>query len=76
MHISDTLIHVQQALPPEARLHLENRLRDMPGVIAPGFGPEGREHLLLVVYDPEEICARTLLDEVQEQGYEAALVGL
>lgn len=76
MNISDMLIHVHQTLAPDARSSLEECLRDVPGVIAPGFSPEGREHLLLVVYDPEETCAQTLLHKVHEQGYEAVLVGL
>lgn len=75
MHISDTVIHVSDSLNPRQRQDLEEDLRAVAGVIAPRFNP-GKDHLLLVAYDPEKTSATALLGRVRERDCQASLVGL
>lgn len=75
MSMVDTLIYVKDPLGPQARADLEQRLRDVPGVIAPRFNP-GKEHLLLVAYDSAQTTSGLLLEQVRAQGYDGRLVAL
>jgi hypothetical protein len=74
MNVSDVLIHINEPLTEEARRALEERMRGVPGVIAPRFNP-GKEHLLMVAYDPEKTHSTALLEEVHRAGYTAQMVG-
>lgn len=74
MDISDVLIHIDQALSAGEKHALEERLRTIPGVIAPRFNP-GRDHLLLVAFDPAQIKTSAMLDSVRAGGYRAQLIG-
>ncbi len=75
MSVVDTLIYVKDLLGSQARADLEQRLRDVPGVIAPRFNP-GKEHLLLVAYDPAQTTSGFLLEQVRAQGYNGRLVAM
>jgi hypothetical protein len=75
MNISDIMIHIDQSLNTEARLAMEERMRQIEGVVAPRFNP-GREHLLLVAYNPDTASSATLLGAVRASGYTAQLVGV
>lgn len=74
MNISDVMIHINEKLDIEARSALEARMRDLDGVIAPRFNP-GKEHLLVVAFDPDKACPAELLGTVRAAGYAAQLVG-
>lgn len=54
---------------------LEQRLRKIPGVVAPWFNPN-RARFFLIYYNPERVQSRTLLKNVRKFGYEARIVGL
>lgn len=73
--VSDVMIHINEPLDPEARAALEAAMRQVEGVVSPGFNP-GKEHLLIVTFDPEVIHASTLLERVRASGYSAQLVGM
>lgn len=75
MQLSDVLVHVSDKTSDDEKGHLVNQLRELNGVIAPRF-TEGREHLLLVSYNSDAITALSLLNEVQQNGYHARLVGM
>lgn len=74
MNISDVMIHISEKLDAGARSTLEARMRDLDGVIAPRFNP-GKDHLLVVAFDPDKSRPIELLDAVQAAGYTAQLVG-
>jgi hypothetical protein len=74
MNICDILIHVDEPLSEQQRNTLEESVRQIEGVVAPRFNP-GKEHLLLVAFNPEVTRAATLLNRVQSAGYSAQLVG-
>lgn len=75
MSISDIMIHIDQNLNTEARLSMEERMRQIEGVVAPRFNP-GKEHLLLLAFNPEKVSTATLLGAVKASGYSAQLVGV
>lgn len=74
MDVSDILIHVNESLNEQQRSALEEAVRQIEGVVAPRFNP-GREHLLLVAYNPDVASAAELLTKVQSYGYHAQLIG-
>ncbi|MDP2782967.1 MAG: hypothetical protein Q8O38_00035 [Sulfurimicrobium sp.] len=74
MDISDIMIHIDQALSEEDKRALEEKMRAIPGVIAPRFNA-GRDHLLLVAFDPERVKTAAMLDSVRADGYQAQLIG-
>lgn len=74
MNISDVMIHIPDNLDSEIRNALEARMRSLDGVIAPRFNP-GKEHLLLVAFDPDKVRPAELLSAVKTAGYDAQLVG-
>ncbi|MFZ2405729.1 MAG: hypothetical protein WAW41_11370 [Methylobacter sp.] len=74
MNISDVMIHISEKLDAGARSALEARMRDLDGVIAPRFNP-GKDHLLVVAFDPDKSRPIALLGAVQAAGYTAQLVG-
>ena len=74
MNINDVVIHVNESLDTEARHTLEDRMRDIEGVIAPRFN-DRRTHLMMVAYNSDRIRSRALLDAVRRQGYTAQSCG-
>lgn len=74
MDINDVVIHVNESLDPEARHALEDRMRDIDGVISPHFS-DRQTHLMIVAYNADRTRMSTLLDEVRHQGYTAQACG-
>jgi len=75
MNICDVMIHINESLSKEARSSLENTMREVEGVVSPGFN-EGKEHLLMIVYNPEKTNTAALLEKARAAGYTAQLVGM
>jgi len=75
MNICDVMIHINESLSKEARSSLENAMREVEGVVSPGFNA-GKEHLLMIAYNPEKTNAAILLEKARSAGYTAQLVGM
>ena len=75
MQLTDILIHLDQNINESGKENIIEQLRAVEGVIAPRFNKE-RGHLLLVSYNSDTTNSLTLLNEVQNKGYKAKLVGL
>lgn len=75
MNICDVMIHINESLSKEARSSLENTMREVEGVISPGFNA-GKEHLLMIAYNPEKTSTTVLLEKARSAGYTAQLVGM
>jgi len=73
--LSDVLIHIDDALSVEERKGVEDRLRELDGVVSVKM-PDDRPHLTLVEYVNEKIDSRALLAAVTGAGVRAELVGL
>jgi len=74
MSISDVMIHIKESLNSQARTSLEEEMRQIDGVVSPHFSP-GRDHLLLIAFNPEQTSSATLLARARAAGYTAQLVG-
>jgi hypothetical protein len=73
--LSDVLIHIDENLSAEGRAEVEDRLREIEGVVSV-HNPHEKPHLTIVQYVPNKTDAQALLREVQAQGCRAELVGL
>lgn len=74
-NMADVTIHIDENVDHDARESIQDRLREMNGVIAASSHDE-RPHLLVVEYDPERVKSRQLLDTVTASGVHAQLIGL
>jgi hypothetical protein len=74
MSVSDILIHIDENLDEQQRKSLEESMREINGVVAPRFN-SGKEHLLLVAFNPAVTSTAALLARVESHGYNAQLVG-
>jgi hypothetical protein len=75
MNVADTLIHIDENLDDVAQERIVQRMREIPGVLAPRFN-KNKEHMLLIAFDPEGTQSINLLENVKKLGYHAELVGL
>ena len=72
-HTVKVVIHTDNALDENAAHRVSDSLRGIPGVAEIEFHAN-RNHLLIVDYDSGTVAARTLLETVVKQGYNAELV--
>ena len=72
--ISDVMIHINETISEEARAALEEGMRQIEGVIAPRFNP-GKEHLMVIAFNPEKTSSAALLAKARAAGYTAQLIG-
>lgn len=75
MNTVDIIIHIKETLSETARTDLEDTLRKIDGVVSSQFSA-GKEHLLLVDFDPYRIKATELLGWTRAAGYTAHLIGM
>lgn len=75
MNISDVIIHINEPLSEEARTALEDAMRQIDGVVSPGFNA-GKAHLLMITYNTEKTNTAVLLEKARAAGYTAQLVGM
>lgn len=73
MDLVDVTVQVGGLTAAAERQELEERLRALPGVLAPRFN---REHELVVAYDPAATGSGAILAAVRERAPQAHLVGL
>lgn len=72
---TDVLIHINDDLDAAARQALERGSSQAAGVTQARFCG-GKEHLLLVSYNPAATRAGEILEAVRGKGVQAQLVGL
>ena len=75
MNITDILLHVRTDLEPQDRNTVENKLREVDGIISPHF-TENNGHMLMVAYNPAKLNTGGLMDKVTSMGLDASLVGM
>ncbi len=73
--IADVMIHIDETLPRDALMKLEYAIREDECVISASV-PPGKEHMMLVAYNPNCTSATDILARVNKQGIHAELVGL
>ncbi len=75
IHIADVMIHIDETLPRESLTKIEDDLRQNECVISASV-PTGKEHLMLVAYNPRCISATDILARVGGKEIHAELIGL
>lgn len=73
MHTPDIMIHFDETPNAEQREHMEGRMREIEGVIAPRFNTP---NLLVVLYDVDRVSSSELLDIARNEGYQAHIVSM
>jgi hypothetical protein len=71
----DVMIHINETLSEQARVSLEQAMLDVEGVVTPKFNA-GKEHLLLIAFDPKKTSTAILLEKTRAAGYTTQLVGM
>ena len=74
VHQVEVLVHVDDALSDDQRSDLVGHLKGCDGVEDARFTP-GRNHLMLVDYDRDQLHAQDVLGYVREAHTAAELVG-
>jgi hypothetical protein len=72
--ITDVMIHIDETLSRDALMKLTDTVREDECVISASV-PLGKEHMMLVAYNPECVTATDILARVNKQGVHAELVG-
>lgn len=72
--IADVMIHIDETLPRDALTRIEDAVREDECVISASV-PIGKEHMMLVAYNPDCVTAADILARVHRQGVHAELVG-
>jgi len=71
----DVIIHVNETTSHADRESLRDELLAQRGVMSADCH-EGTSHLFLVVYDPDVVSAKDLLDVAKRRGLHAQLAGM
>ncbi len=74
-YCGDVLIHIDERLDDQEIHEIEYELGQIDGVYS-ACVPEKARHLMLVDYDPTDVEAVELLQQVRSHGLHAELVGL
>ena len=75
MDLADVTIHIDETLTDVGLYGIENRVRELDGVVSVG-GFEGGSHLMVVEFNPEKVSATDILQCVKKGGVHAQLIGL
>lgn len=76
MKTVDILIHVHPELSTEARAKVEQEVSACNGVISANFDHHKHPHALIVIYNPDAIQTKQMLDVVKRHDPAATMVGL
>ena len=72
---TETLLHINESLNNDERDELLRWLGNRPEGLQPR-SHSGRDHLMFVAYNPEEMCPHDLVAIVGERGLHAQVVDL
>ncbi|MDO9219733.1 MAG: hypothetical protein Q7T90_01790 [Thiobacillus sp.] len=76
MDTVDVLIHVHPELSQEDRVKVEQEVMSCAGVIAANFDKHKSPHALTVLYNPDAVQDKQILEAVRRQDPVATLVGM
>ena len=72
--VTDVTVHIDETLNDRELTNLERTIRSDDGVISVGHSNNDR-HIMVVLYDPEAIRGRDILNRVTSQGFHGELIG-
>ncbi len=71
--VCDVTVHIDETLNERELVNLEAAIRSDYGVVSVGHNDD--RHMMFVVYNPEVLRGRDILDRVTNQGFHAELIG-
>ena len=74
METGSILFYTREKLDDITLKLMEQRLRKVPGVIAPWFHPE-RAHLLFIYFNPAKTRGPALVYKIRKFGLDAKIIG-
>ncbi len=72
--LTDVTVHIDETLDELELVNLENVIRNDRGVVSVGHSDKDK-HLMIVMYNPDEIKGKDILHRVQDQGFHGELIG-
>ena len=71
--VCDVAVHIDEALNERELVNLEEAIRSDVGIVSVGHNHD--KHMMFVLYDPEVLRGKDILNRVTNQGFHAELVG-
>ena len=72
--VCDITVHIDESLNDRELVNLEEAIRSDHGVVSVGHNDD--KHMMFVLYDPDVLRGRDILNRVTNQGFHAELIGL
>lgn len=71
--VCDIAVHIDESLNDRELVNLEAAIRSDFGVVSVGHNRD--THMVFVLYDPEVLRGKDILNRVTNQGFHAELIG-
>ncbi len=71
--VCDITVHIDEALNDRELANLERAIRSDFGVVSVGHNED--RHMVFVLYDPEVLRGKDILNRVTNQGFHGELIG-
>jgi hypothetical protein len=71
--VCDVTVHIDETLNDRELLNLEQAIRSDYGVVSVGHNED--RHMVFVLYDPDVLRGRDILNRVTHQGFHGELIG-
>lgn len=75
IQLADILVHIDENLPKDQRMQIEEKLRAMDGIVSVR-NPDDKPHLSMIEFNPDVSSSAAILNMVRSQGVHAELIGL
>ncbi len=72
--VTDVTVHIDETLDELELGNLERAIRSDQGVVSVGHSDKDK-HLMVVMYNPDEIKGIDILHRVRDQGFHGELIG-
>ena len=72
--VCDITVHIDESLNDRELVNLEEAIRSDHGIVSVGHNDD--KHMMFVLYDPDVLRGRDILNRVTNQGFHAELIGL
>ncbi len=73
--VADVVVHIDETLTADRLKSLADAIRGVDGVISAG-AQDKTPHLVTVLYNPDNVNSKEILDKVKKEGCHAELVGI
>ena len=72
--VSDVTVHIDESLNDRELSNLELAIRSDHGVVSVGHNDRDK-HIMFVLYDPEAIQGKDIINRISDQGFHGELIG-